>query len=150
MIQMTAGDDSLLKDLSVFVEPVEVLDKAGKVLGLFVPAETGQRNRLAGDAGGRIDWAEIERRHAQERGQGRRLYEIFEHLKTLTSDPEERADLQVRHRPASGGGRMRYTVTWLPGAQMRWRACGCGPPTGMRCPPPPIGSTGCSRRLPCP
>ena len=96
MIQITADDRFLLSDLSLFVEPVEVLESNGEVVGLFVPTNL-ERNKVRDDEGAaHIDWAEIERRAVEEAGQGRKLYEIFEHFKTLTTDPEVIADLQQR------------------------------------------------------
>jgi hypothetical protein len=96
MIHLTADDSSLLKDLRLFVEPVEVLDPSGKLLGLFVPANLERGKRLYEEMDERIDWAEIERRKTEETGQGRPLHEIFETLKTLTTDPGVQADLQRR------------------------------------------------------
>lgn len=95
MIQMTADDTILVKDLGAFAEPVEVLNSTGGVLGLFVPANACAQSVGARPAA-KIDPAELKRRKEQETGKGRRLYEIFEHLKTLTTDPEEQADLQMR------------------------------------------------------
>jgi uncharacterized small protein (DUF1192 family) len=96
MIQVTADDRSLLSDLCKFVEPVEVLEPNGEVAGLFVPANLERSKRRDDPRVAHIDWAEIERRKAQETGKGRKLYEIFEHFKTLTTDPEVIADLQQR------------------------------------------------------
>jgi hypothetical protein len=96
MIQVTADDRSLLSDLCKFVEPVEVLEPNGEVAGLFVPTNLEQRRKRDDQRFAHIDWAEIERRKKLETGQGRRLYEIFEHFKTLTADPEVIADLQQR------------------------------------------------------
>ncbi|HVS39520.1 MAG TPA: hypothetical protein VMS17_28440 [Gemmataceae bacterium] len=94
MIQLIADDQFLLKDLQRFVEPVEVLDPSGKLLGLFVPTNQGQTAQVGEDDDSHMDWAEIERRAIAEAGQGRTLDQVFEHMKTLTSDPEEQADLQ--------------------------------------------------------
>src|ERR1700722_3878607 len=96
MIQLTADETSLLKDLHVFVEPVEVLDPSGKLLGLFVPAHLERGKGLCEETANNIDWEEIERRKTEETGQGRRLYQIFERMRALTDDPEEQADLQRR------------------------------------------------------
>jgi hypothetical protein len=73
-----------------------VLEPNGEVVGLFVPTNLERGKRLYDEKGSDIDWAEIERRDAQEAGQGTPLYEIFEHFKTLTADPEVLADLQQR------------------------------------------------------
>jgi len=96
MIQVTADDRSLLSDLRNFMEPVEVLEPNGEIVGLFVPTNLERGKRLYDEKGSDIDWVEIERRAAEETGQGRKLYEIFEHFKTLTTDPMVLADLQQR------------------------------------------------------
>jgi hypothetical protein len=96
MIQVTADDRSLLSDLCKFVEPVEVLEPNGEVAGLFVPTKLEQSKRSDDKNASHIDWAEIERLDAEESGQGVPLYEVFEHFKTLTTDPEVLADLQQR------------------------------------------------------
>jgi hypothetical protein len=94
MIQLTADDNSLLKDLGSFVEPVEILDSNGRLLGLFVPANLERGKRLYEELDARTDWEELDRRERAEAGKGRSLLEVFEHLKSLTGDPAERADLQ--------------------------------------------------------
>jgi hypothetical protein len=38
LVTIEANDTRLLKDLRLFVEPVEVYDPHGKILGVFVPA----------------------------------------------------------------------------------------------------------------
>ena len=96
MIQVTADDHFLLSDLSKFMEPVEVLEPNGELVGLFVPTNLERNKGQYNEKAAHIDWAEIERRAAEETGQGRKLYEIFEHLKTLTTDPVVLADLQQR------------------------------------------------------
>ena len=96
MIQITADDRFLLSDLSKFIEPVEVVEPNGEPVGLFVPTNLERTKRLYDQKGADIDWAEIERRDAEETGQGIPLYEIFEHFKTLTTDSDVLADLQQR------------------------------------------------------
>ena len=61
MIQVTADDRSLLRDLRMFREPVEVLETNGEVVGLFVPMNLEQSKRLHDQKDSDIDWAEIER-----------------------------------------------------------------------------------------
>ncbi len=68
MIQLTADEQSLLKDLRSFAEPVEVLDANGKLLGLFVPANLERGKQLYEEMDARTDWAELERRCARKRG----------------------------------------------------------------------------------
>jgi hypothetical protein len=96
MIQVTTDDRFLLSDLSKFMEPVEVLEPNGKLVGLFVPTNLERNKGRGNEKAAHIDWAEIERRAAEETGQGHKLYEIFEHFKTLTTDPVVLADLQQR------------------------------------------------------
>jgi hypothetical protein len=93
MVRVTADDSWLLKDLGLFVEPVEVSDATGKLLGLFVPANLERGKQLYAKLAAQTDWAEIERRKATEKG-GRPLWEVFERLKTLTEDPATQAYLQ--------------------------------------------------------
>jgi len=96
MIQLTADNDSLLKDLRLLAEPAEVLDPSGELLGTFIPANAERAKRLYEETDSRIDWSEMERRSKEEAGQGRRLYEIYERMKALTDDPADQADLQRR------------------------------------------------------
>ncbi len=96
MIQVTADDRSLLSDLRVFREPVEVLETNGEVVGLFVPTNLDRLSQRDDPKVAHIDWAEIERRKKQQTGKGRKLYEIFEYFKTQTTDPEVLADLERR------------------------------------------------------
>ena len=46
MIHLTADDTTLLKDLALFVEPVEISDADGKLVGLFVPASLERGKEL--------------------------------------------------------------------------------------------------------
>lgn len=62
MIALTADENILLKDLRGFVEPVEVYEPSGKLLGLFVPANLERGKEIQARVEAQIDWAEIERR----------------------------------------------------------------------------------------
>ena len=67
MIFLTADDNRLLKDVRLFLEPVEVYDPAGKLLGLFVPANLERAKEIRDKVAAQVDWAEIERRkHSKE------------------------------------------------------------------------------------
>ena|SRR5260370_6057242 len=93
MIYLQADDETLLKDLSLFVEPVEISDANGQLLGLFVPANLERGKQLYARAIEGTDWAEMERRGASGE-KGKPLWQVYEHLLTLTDDPKLRADLQ--------------------------------------------------------
>lgn len=62
MVSVTADDARLLKDVRLFVEPVEVYDAKGKLLGLFVPANLERGKQMRAKVIAETDWAEIERR----------------------------------------------------------------------------------------
>jgi hypothetical protein len=93
MITVTA-DDAMLAKLRAANGLVEIRDGEGKVVGFFAPVSLENAARYA-SAAARIDRAELERRKAEENG-GYTTREVFEHLKTLTTDPVELAHLQ-RH-----------------------------------------------------
>jgi hypothetical protein len=61
MRALTADDTTLLKDVGLFIEPVEVYDASGKLLGLFVPANLERAKEMQAWVAAHIDWAEIER-----------------------------------------------------------------------------------------
>jgi hypothetical protein len=94
MIVLHADNTMMLKNLGLFVEPVEVRDDACKLLGVFVPANLERGEKLYADGAAKIDRAEIERRKAAGE---RRLttVEVFEHLKTLTNSTEQLKDLDA-------------------------------------------------------
>jgi len=89
MITLTADDSRLLKDMRMFIEPVEVYDTAGKLLGLFVPANLERGKQLYAQAAARIDWAEIERRK-QSKEPGVPLDVGRQWLKLLEAEVERR------------------------------------------------------------
>ena len=93
MIQLVADDTWLVKDLGHFLEPVEVVDSGGKLLGLFVPANLERGKQIQAELGAKIDWAEV-RRRAQSKEPGSSLKEVFRHLQTITQDEKVRAYLQ--------------------------------------------------------
>jgi hypothetical protein len=95
MVQLIADDASLLKDLRHFLEPVEVVDASGKLLGVFVPANLERAREIQAKLGAKIDWAEVERR-AQSKEPGLSLKEVFQQLQSLTPDEKMRAYLQAK------------------------------------------------------
>jgi hypothetical protein len=69
MMSLIADDNTLLKDVRLFIEPVEVYDAAGKLLGLFVPANLERCKERQAEILAKVDWAEIDRRaKSGERG----------------------------------------------------------------------------------
>src|SRR5437899_2344775 len=81
MVSLKLGDGWLLQDLANFVEPVQVTDSDGKVLGLFMPANPEQGKELNEKLDSETDWAEIERR-AQCTEAGRTTEEVLANLKS--------------------------------------------------------------------
>jgi len=93
MIHVTADGSVAVKDLGQFLEPVEINDTNGKLLGLFVPANLGRAKQLADRAESDADLAEIERR-AQSNEECFTTKQVFEHLLSLAEDEPTRVHLQ--------------------------------------------------------
>lgn len=93
MITLTADETWLLKDVRLFVEPVEILDSEGKLLGLFVPANLERGKELYAKALAKVDWAEIERRK-QSREPGIPLRDTLDRIGLL--------DKEIRRRKEAG------------------------------------------------
>jgi hypothetical protein len=91
MLTLTA-DQAMASLLRQAKDLAEIRDDGGKVIGFFAPISVEKAHLYAG-AAARIDPVEIERRKA-EKGQDRTTKEVFEHLKSLTPDPEMKAYLQ--------------------------------------------------------
>jgi hypothetical protein len=89
MVSVTADDTVLLKDVGLFIEPVEIYDAAGKFLGLFVPANLERGNEMYARATAQIDRAEIERRK-QSKEPGLPLRDALDRLKKLEAEMERR------------------------------------------------------------
>src|SRR4051794_3915076 len=89
MIALTADGRTLLKDVGLFIEPVEVYDEQGKLLGLFVPANLQQGKELYARAAAQIDWAEIERQN-NEAEEGYPFKTVRERLGLLEAETERR------------------------------------------------------------
>lgn len=89
MVQLTADDTWALSDLGIFLEPVEISDSNGKLLGVFVPANLERGKQLYANGATKIDPAEIERR---KRANNRAFTteEVFRHLLSITTDPQMR------------------------------------------------------------
>jgi hypothetical protein len=93
MITLVA-DDTPLFILSAVTEPVQLVDKNGTVVGQFNPDQ--ERIKQLYDRPLQIDRAEMERRLAEESADARTTREVFEHLLSLTAEPEMRAYLQKK------------------------------------------------------
>ena len=89
MLSVTTDDVRLLKDLAFFIEPVEVYDPQGKLLGLFVPANLERGKELKARAAAQIDWAEIERRR-QSGEKGDPFEVVKDRLRLLELEAERR------------------------------------------------------------
>ena len=89
MISLTADETMLLKDVGMFVEPVEVYHPDGKLLGLFVPANLERGKELYARAAAQTDWREIERRsRLPEKGEPFEI--VLARLKMLEAENERR------------------------------------------------------------
>jgi hypothetical protein len=95
MIQLTADEKCLLKDLALFLEPVEISDAKGKLVGVFVPANLERAKQLSERLTAATNWVELERRTKTEKT-GRTTREVFERLLSMTQDPTLRADLEAK------------------------------------------------------
>lgn len=89
MLTLTADNTKLMKDLGMFVEPVEIHDDSGRFLGLFVPANLERGKRIYAEAAARTDWAELERRR-QSSEKGEPLEVVLARLKLLEQELERR------------------------------------------------------------
>ena len=89
MIALTADDSTLLKDVRLFLEPIEVYDSSGRLLGLFVPANLERAKERQKKALAMIDRAEIERRKQSEEPRGT-LQDALRRLDQLEAEMERR------------------------------------------------------------
>jgi len=89
MIYLQADEEWLVKDLGRFVEPVEITDANGKLLGLFVPANLERGRQLYEQAAAETDWAEIERRR-QYQGPWVPAADVARHLELLEQECDRR------------------------------------------------------------
>ena len=85
MITLTADDTRLLKDVRLFIEPVEVYDASGNLLGLFVPANLGRGKRLDAKLASLFDSAEI-RRLNHVVGRGATHEEVWSRIRRLENE----------------------------------------------------------------
>jgi hypothetical protein len=89
MGSLIADDSFLLKDLRMFIDPMEIYDTEGKLPGLFVPANLDRAEEHYARHAATIDRAEMERRRLSgERGEP--FHEVVKRLKTLDAEIERR------------------------------------------------------------
>lgn len=89
MISLTADNTRLLRDVSMFIEPVEVYDDSGKLLGLFVPANLERGKEVYAKAAAKIDRTELAHRK-QSKETGATLEEIWDRVRTFEAEQERR------------------------------------------------------------
>lgn len=89
MITLTADDSRLLKDVRLFVEPVEVYDTGGKLLGLFVPANLERAKEQYAKTAAKIDPAELARRR-ESKQKGATHDEIWGRIRELQAEMDRR------------------------------------------------------------
>jgi hypothetical protein len=76
-------------------EQAELRDAEGNLVGVFTPAHAGVPYPTARAT--EADLAELDRLHSTERS-GNSLRDIFQHLKTLTTNPDDLIDLDQHIR----------------------------------------------------
>jgi hypothetical protein len=74
------ADDAMLAQLQGIVQPVEIRDPSGKVLGHYTPLLSPEEAEAYEKAAAMFDWEEIERIAATEHGQGIPLAEFWRRL----------------------------------------------------------------------
>ena len=89
MVQLVTDGTWSLSDLGSFVEPVEICDAEGKLLGLFVPANLERGQALHASTAEQFDWAEIERRR-RSGGPEIPSAKVLGHLRALEVECERR------------------------------------------------------------
>lgn len=82
MNHLTADED-LLDRLRGIVEPVEIRDPEGKLLGVYTPHVTAEVRALYERAKSLFNPAEVKRRAEAEKGQGAPLSEVWERLRAV-------------------------------------------------------------------
>ena len=77
------ADEDLLDRLRGIVEPVEIRDPGGNVLGHYTPVVSPEVRERYEKARKLFDPAEIQRRKAAEHGQGKTTAEVLAYLESL-------------------------------------------------------------------
>ncbi len=99
MITLTA-DDSMLAVLRQAQGLAEIRDTSGTIVGFFAPVSV-ERAHLYAQAAAQIDPTEVKRRGESERD-GHTTGQVFEHLKSLTTDPAMQAYLETKIQALKG------------------------------------------------
>ncbi len=89
MVFLVADESTLLKELGLFIEPVEVYDPNGKLLGLFVPGNLERCKEQYARAAAKIDRAELARR-MQSKEPGYTFEEVKGRLRALEAEVARR------------------------------------------------------------
>src|SRR5262245_52867559 len=92
------ADESMCDHLRGVLEPVEIRDATGKVLGVFTPHVPGEVLARYEKARKLFDPAEAERRLAEQKGQGAPFEQVMRRLEAL----EGKDDLHGRLAPPGG------------------------------------------------
>src|SRR5437868_3907356 len=91
MVYITLHPDEVwtLDDLGRLVEPAEISDANGRLLGIFVPANLERGKRLYAESASKIDAAEIQRR-MQSNEPGVPMAVVLKRLKLLEAEMQRR------------------------------------------------------------
>ncbi|HJT77069.1 MAG TPA: hypothetical protein VJ739_07675 [Gemmataceae bacterium] len=81
------ADDELRNRLGGIVEPIEIRDTDGRVLGVYTPVLTPEEQAFYARVHELFDMDEIDRIEREERGQGRPLAELWERLRESEGAP---------------------------------------------------------------
>lgn len=94
MIRFTIEQFRRINFLANITELVEITDNDGTLIGFFVPASLKRDKQPYPPRAVPLDMDELARRSATAKN-GKTTREVFEHLKSLTQDPKDLADLQM-------------------------------------------------------
>jgi hypothetical protein len=81
------ADDVLRDRLGGIVEPVEIRDTTGRVLGVYSPVLSPEEEAFYARAHELFDPEELDRIEREEKGQGRPLAELWERLRAAEKAP---------------------------------------------------------------
>jgi hypothetical protein len=91
MLQIMADDSWAMTDLALFLEPIEISDATGKLIGVFVPANLERAKERKAKALAQIDPAELERRlRSKEPGDPHHV--VLGRLRMLEQEMERRKE----------------------------------------------------------
>jgi hypothetical protein len=79
------ADQAFLEKLEGVMEPIEIRDPKGKVLGRFTPSVSAEAFARYEEAKRLFDPAEVKRRKEAEHGCGYTIDQVLEHLQSLES-----------------------------------------------------------------